>query len=140
MRGRQSWGGGGEAEGEDERESQAGSVLCAEPRHRAWSPDPEIMTWAEIKTWTLNQLSPPGAPITDDFSIQPYLYSLYITYFRFIIYFQSIQKKEYWLVEQNNLNFNIFWKQQQQQMEIPKSRADLVYCVHLCPGPSQCLL
>ena len=25
-------------------------------------PDPKIMTWAEIKSWVLNQLSHPGTP------------------------------------------------------------------------------
>ena len=29
---------------------------------RAWSHDPDVMTWAEIKSWTLNQLSHPSAP------------------------------------------------------------------------------
>ena len=41
-----AWAGGG-AEGEQEKESQAA---------------PEIMTWAEIKNLTFNQLSYPGAP------------------------------------------------------------------------------
>ena len=30
--------------------------------HRARSHDPEIMTWAEIKSWMLNQFSHPGTP------------------------------------------------------------------------------
>ena len=30
--------------------------------HGAWSHNPEIMTWAEIKSQTLNWLSHPGAP------------------------------------------------------------------------------
>ena len=32
------------------------------PRHGAWSHNPEIMTWAETKSQTLNQLSHMGAP------------------------------------------------------------------------------
>ena len=35
------------------------------------SQDPDIMTWAEIKSWTLNRLSHPGAPsvcyVKDDY-------------------------------------------------------------------------
>ena len=34
--------------------------------HGAQSHDPGIMTWAEIKSWTLSQLSHPGAPIKPD--------------------------------------------------------------------------
>ena len=33
-------------------------------QHRAWSQDPEITTWAEIKSQMLNWLSYPDAPIT----------------------------------------------------------------------------
>ena len=38
--------------------------LCAEHGAQCgtWPHDPEIRTWAEIKSWTLNQLSHPGAP------------------------------------------------------------------------------
>ena len=42
------------------RESQAGSLLSMEP-DTAQPHDPEIMTRAEIKSETLNQLSYPGA-------------------------------------------------------------------------------
>ena len=31
-------------------------------QYRAWSHDPEIMTWVEIKSQALNHLSHPGAP------------------------------------------------------------------------------
>ena len=31
-------------------------------RHRAWSQDPEIMTWAETKSQMLNQSHYPGSP------------------------------------------------------------------------------
>ena len=31
-------------------------------QHGAWTHDPEIKTWAEIKSWTLNRFSRPGAP------------------------------------------------------------------------------
>ena len=30
--------------------------------HKSWSQDPEILTWADIKSWILNQLSYPGTP------------------------------------------------------------------------------
>ena len=46
------------AEWEGERESQASSTLSAQSPMRGWIP----WTWAEIKSWTLNQLSHPGAP------------------------------------------------------------------------------
>ena len=46
--------GGVKGEGEDLRQSPENSA-----EYRAWlralSYDPEIMTWAEIKSWTLNQ-------------------------------------------------------------------------------------
>ena len=45
------WGG---AEGEGERESQADSMLSLEPGAETPSHDPEIMTWAEIKSRLLN--------------------------------------------------------------------------------------
>ena len=52
-----------EGEGQRERErilcrshAQCGAQWCGAPSH-----DSEIMTWAETKSWTLNQLSPPGA-------------------------------------------------------------------------------
>ena len=31
--------------------------------HEAQSQDPGIMTWADIKSWTLNRLRHPGAPV-----------------------------------------------------------------------------
>ena len=30
--------------------------------HRAWSHDPKVMTWDEIKSWMLSRLSHPGTP------------------------------------------------------------------------------
>ena len=54
-----AWAGGG-AEGDGERESEAG----AEPEGGSIS-QPELMTWAETKSWTLNPLSHPGAPQAD---------------------------------------------------------------------------
>ena len=47
-----------------ERMSSSLPTEC-EVRDGARSHDPEIMTWAEIKSWTLNQLSLPGAPHFD---------------------------------------------------------------------------
>ena len=35
-----------------------------EARHRAWTHDHEIMTWAKIKSQMLNWLSHPGAPVS----------------------------------------------------------------------------
>ena len=55
------WGRGREREGE--RESQAGSSLSVQ--RPIWGLIPwnrEIMTWAEINSWTLTQLRHPGAP------------------------------------------------------------------------------
>ena len=43
---------GGEAEVEGEREPQAQSTLSMEPNIWAYSHDPEIMTWAKIKSLT----------------------------------------------------------------------------------------
>ena len=53
--------------GEEQRErgrSQAGSPLSVQNWCRAGTREPnrEIMTWAEIESWTLNWLSQPGAP------------------------------------------------------------------------------
>lgn len=53
------WGG---AEGQEERESQAGSMPSMEPQAGSQSYDPEIMTWAKIKSWMLNWLSHSGTP------------------------------------------------------------------------------
>ena len=36
-------------------------------QHGAWSHNPEIMTWAEIKSRMLSQLSYPAAPLTSAF-------------------------------------------------------------------------
>ena len=46
----------------EEREFQAVSVLSAEPDVGLEPTNHEIMTWAETKSWMLNQLSHPGAP------------------------------------------------------------------------------
>ena len=54
--------GGGGAEREGERESQAGSMLLAQSDERLELTNSEIVTWAKIKSQTLNQLSHPGAP------------------------------------------------------------------------------
>ena len=50
------------------REKEGEKILSRlHAQHRAqrgtWSHDPGIMTWAEIKSWTLNQLSYPGIPL-----------------------------------------------------------------------------
>ena len=55
--------GGGEAESEGDRDSQAGSTLSPEPDVELDPTNCEILTWAEIKIWMLNQLSHPGAPV-----------------------------------------------------------------------------
>ena len=49
-------------EGERQRERET-QVDCAvhRARLRVWSPSPEIRTWAQTKSWTLNQLCHPGA-------------------------------------------------------------------------------
>ena len=52
----------GEAEGEGERESEVDSGAEHRAWHRAQSHPHEIMTWAETKSQTLNQLSHPDAP------------------------------------------------------------------------------
>ena len=61
LRKRESRGG---AEREGERGSQAGSLLPAQSPTQGLSPThcKIIMTWAEIKSWMLKQLSHPGAP------------------------------------------------------------------------------
>ena len=51
------------AEGEGERELQAGSVLPEQSLRHTGLMNHEIMTWAKIKSPTLNQLSDPGAPL-----------------------------------------------------------------------------
>ena len=53
--------------GERERDSQADSIFGTESD--APGLDPEIMTWAQIESWTLNQLSHPGTP--KHFKISP---------------------------------------------------------------------
>ena len=50
----------GGAEGEGERESQAGSKPGAQ--NRAQPHNPQIMVWGEITSQMLNHLSHPGAP------------------------------------------------------------------------------
>ena len=53
---------GGEADREGERESQAGSVpMSTEPDMGVGPINHEIMTWAEIQSQMLNQLSHPGS-------------------------------------------------------------------------------
>ena len=52
-------GGGKEGEGEVENLQQTTAEQGAP--HRAWSHEPEIMTWADIKSQLLNRLSHPGA-------------------------------------------------------------------------------
>ena len=55
-----------ERDGDGDRESQAGSMLSAQsPTWSSNSRTREIMTWAKIKSQTLNRLSHPSAP--DDF-------------------------------------------------------------------------
>lgn len=54
-------GGGGKAEGEN---PQSDSLLQGVRRHGAQSEDPKIVTWAETKSWTPNQLSHPGTPLS----------------------------------------------------------------------------
>ena len=61
------WQGGGGEWAEErhrmrERESQAGSVLSAEPDAGLYLTNCDIMTWGEIKGWMLNWLSHPNAP------------------------------------------------------------------------------
>ena len=58
------WADGG-AEGD--RESQTDSLLSAEADGGAPSHNPEIMIWAEIKSWMPHWLSHPGAPISITF-------------------------------------------------------------------------
>ena len=58
--GETSWGGERQREGE-RRENPKHSALSAEP-DTGLDLSHEIMTWAEIKSWTLNQLSHPGVP------------------------------------------------------------------------------
>ena len=57
-----------------QRESQAGSTVSvpdAVPDAGLEPPNHEIMIWAQIKRWMLNQLSHPGAPLFDQ--IFPFL-------------------------------------------------------------------
>ena len=51
-----------EREGGREKNSQAGSVLSADPNVELELTNHEIMTWAEIKSPVLNQLSHQGVP------------------------------------------------------------------------------
>ena len=49
-----------------QNDSRKGSRLCAdraEPDRGLKFMNHEIMTWTEIKSWTLNQLSHPGVPV-----------------------------------------------------------------------------
>ena len=48
---------------EREKESQADSMLSAEPPTWGSISRPEITTCAETKSWTFNQLRHPGAPV-----------------------------------------------------------------------------
>ena len=52
----------GEGQRQRERELQAGSMPNTESSEGAQSHNLEIMTWAKIKSQTLNQLSHPGTP------------------------------------------------------------------------------
>ena len=36
-----------------------------DPEMMTWDHDPPIMIWAEIKSWSLNWLIHPGAPVSD---------------------------------------------------------------------------
>ena len=47
------------------RGRQAGCSVSADP----WSHDPEITTWAEIKSWSLNWQNHPGSTIFDFFML-----------------------------------------------------------------------
>lgn len=53
---------------EGERGSEGGESILSrlhtqwKAQRGVWSHDLEIMTWAEIKSWTLNWLNHPGAP------------------------------------------------------------------------------
>ena len=49
-------------EGQKEREKENPEQALRSVRLGAPSHDPEIMTWAQIKSWILNHLSHPGAP------------------------------------------------------------------------------
>ena len=61
---------------ERDKESQAGPGLSTEPHMGFQSQDREIMTWTDIKSRTLNQLSQSGAPIYL-FSFKDLLSNLY---------------------------------------------------------------
>ena len=52
---------GGQREGE--RESQGGSALSTRARCGAQSHHSEVITCTDTKSWTLNRLSHPGAPV-----------------------------------------------------------------------------
>ena len=54
----------GEGQGERERERIPSRVhtVSIEPNVELKPMNHETMTWAETKSWTLNQLSHPGAP------------------------------------------------------------------------------
>ena len=60
-----AWAGAG---AEIEGEFQAESLLSMEPDTGARSHNPEIMTWAETKSWMLNRLSHPGIPVIMKFN------------------------------------------------------------------------
>ena len=61
----ESKGGGAEREGEKTRIPRKLHKTGVEPHAGLKLMNCEIMTWAEIKSWTLNQLSHPGAPWGD---------------------------------------------------------------------------
>ena len=57
--------------GQRDRERMS-STLCTEPgaRLRAPSQDPEIMTWARVRSWMLSPWSHPGTPLNKLFELQ----------------------------------------------------------------------
>lgn len=57
-----------EAEGEGEKESLSTFPAEHRARHGSQSHDPEVMTWAEIKSQSLNRLSHPGVPGISSFN------------------------------------------------------------------------
>ena len=63
-----------ERERERERKFQAASTLSAEPDTGLNLTNHEIVTWAEIKSRMLNQLSHPGAPIPRPFEQNRVIY------------------------------------------------------------------
>ena len=51
-----------QGEGQRERILEADSLLSVEPDEGLDIKTTEIMTWAEARSWTYNQLSHPGTP------------------------------------------------------------------------------